>query len=105
MQMIRAIVRPESQRQVTEALEQAGFISLTKMDVFGRGRQKGIWLGDVHYDELPKTLLLLVVEDDQVERVLEVIAGAARTGHVGDGKVFVSPVEQAYTIRTGQRGL
>lgn len=105
MRMIRAIVRPERADPVVAALEAAGFPSLTKMDVFGRGRQVGIKIGDVHYDELPKTMLLITVTEDDVERVIEVISEAARTGQFGDGKIFMTPVEEAYTIRTGDRGL
>lgn len=105
MKMIRAIIRPEAQQTVGESLEKAGFVSMTKMDVFGRGKQKGIELGSIHYDELPKTMLMLVVEDTEVDKVIEVISKAAYTGNFGDGKIFVSPVEDAYTIRTGSRGL
>jgi len=87
------------------ALEGAGFPSLTKMPVFGRGKQKGLQVGPVHYDELPKTLLMLVVEDEDVKKVMSIITEKARTGFIGDGKIFVSPVEAAYTVRTGEAGL
>ena len=79
--------------------------SLTKMPVFGRGKQKGLQVGPIYYDELPKTLLMLVVEDESAKRVVEVIEDKARTGFIGDGKIFISPVEEAYTIRTGEVGL
>lgn len=105
MKMIRAIVRPEKVEDVVNGLEESGFYSLTKLNVFGRGKQKGITLGDVHYDELPKVMLLMTVEDVQVEEVIKIISYKAYTGHFGDGKIFLSPVEEAVTIRTGEKGL
>lgn len=105
MKMIRAFIRPEKDQEVVLALEGAGFASLTKMPVFGRGKQKGLQVGPVHYDELPKTLLMMVVEDKDVGAVIGIIEGKARTGFIGDGKIFVSPVETSYTIRTGEAGL
>ena len=105
MKMIRAIVRPECADIVSDALDEAGFSSMTKMPVFGRGRQKGITVGNVHYDEIPKTLILIVVEDESVDEVLKVIRYKAYTGNEGDGKIFVSPVEQVRTVRTGSKEL
>ena len=105
MKMVRAFIRPEKEQEVVQALEGAGYGSLTKMPVFGRGKQKGLQVGPIYYDELPKTLLLLVVEDEQTKHAIEVIEDKARTGFIGDGKIFVSPVEEAYTIRTGEVGL
>ncbi|ADY57122.1 nitrogen regulatory protein P-II [Syntrophobotulus glycolicus DSM 8271] len=105
MKMIRAIVRPESSDAVTEGLTEGGFFSLTKINVFGRGKQKGITFGTTHYDELPKTMIMLVVEDESVEEVLKIIKYKAYTGNYGDGKVFVTSVDDAYTIRTGIKGL
>ena len=102
MKMIRAFVRPEKEQEVVLALEGAGFPSLTKMPVFGRGKQKGLQVGPVHYDELPKTLLMMVVNDGEVERVTGIISEKARTGFIGDGKIFISPVEASYTVRTGE---
>jgi nitrogen regulatory protein PII 1 len=102
MKMVRAFIRPEKEQEVVQALEGAGFGSLTKMSVFGRGKQKGLQVGPIYYDELPKTLLLTVVEDDAVDTVINTIEDKARTGFIGDGKIFVSPVETAYTIRTGE---
>lgn len=103
--MIRAFIRPEKEQEVVLALEGAGFPSLSKMPVFGRGKQKGLQVGPVHYDELPKTLLMMVVNDEDIERVMAILQEKARTGFIGDGKVFVSAVESAYTIRTGEVGL
>ncbi len=105
MKMVRAFIRPEKEQEVVQALEGAGYGSLTKMPVFGRGKQKGLQVGPIYYDELPKTLLMLVVEDEQAKHAVEVIEDKARTGFIGDGKIFLSPVEEAYTIRTGEAGL
>lgn len=105
MKMVRAFVRPEKEQEIVLALEGAGYGSLTKMPVFGRGKQKGLQVGPIYYDELPKTLLMLVVEDEQAVPVVELIEEKGRTGFIGDGKIFVSPVEEAYTIRTGEAGL
>jgi nitrogen regulatory protein PII 1 len=105
MKMIRAVIRPEAVDKVADNLETDGFTALTRIEVFGRGKQKGIKVGNVVYDNLPKTMLLLVVGDDQTEKVVQIIEDSARTGNIGDGKIFVSSVEEAYTIRTGQRGL
>lgn len=105
MKMIKAIVRPEAEDSVTKGLEEAGFISLTKINVFGRGRQKGLLVGTTRYDELPKIMLLLVVEDASVDEVVKVIKYKAYTGNYGDGKIFVTTVDRAYTIRTGKEGL
>lgn len=105
MKMIRAFIRPEKEQEVVLALEGAGFPSLTKIPVFGRGRQKGLTVGPVHYDELPKVLIMLVVDDKDQDKVLKVIQDKARTGFIGDGKIFVSPVDTAYTVRTGEAGL
>lgn len=105
MKMVRAFIRPEKENEVVLALEGAGYPSLTKMPVFGRGKQKGLTVGPIHYDELPKTLLMMVVDDADYARVIEIIEGKARTGFVGDGKIFVSPVDEAHTIRTGEVAL
>jgi nitrogen regulatory protein PII 1 len=105
MKMIRAFIRPEKEQEVVLALEGAGFPSLTKMPVFGRGKQKGLQVGPVHYDELPKMLVMMVVNDGDVEKVVTIIQEKARTGFVGDGKIFVSLVENAFTVRTGEAGL
>jgi nitrogen regulatory protein PII 1 len=105
MKMIRAIIRPEKVEDVASSLEAAGFPSMTKMEVYGRGKQRGITIDSIHYEELPKTMLLMVVEDQDVDKVVNTIQVSALTGHFGDGKVFVSPVDAAYTIRTGKEGL
>lgn len=102
--MVRAIVRPEKCDEVLAALMDAGFPAITKMDVYGRGKQRGIRIGDVTYDELPKELLLAVVEDNEKDIVVHTIMQAARSGEsgkFGDGKIFVSAVDEVYTISTG----
>jgi nitrogen regulatory protein PII 1 len=89
---------------VLEALLEAGFPAVTKMDVFGRGKQRGIRIGDVHYDEIPKEMLIVVVKDSDKQFVLETIINTARTetkGAFGDGKIFVSAVEEMYTVSSG----
>ena len=108
MIMIRAIVRPEKATDVMAALLDAGFPAVTKVSVHGRGKQRGLKVGDVHYDELPKEMLLIVVPDDAKDYVLRSILSAARTGRdgaFGDGKIFISPVEEVYTVSTGAREL
>ena len=104
MIMIRAIVRPEKTDEVLAALMDAGFPAVTKMDVYGRGKQRGMKIGEVTYDELPKELIFTVVRESDKDYVVKVIMQAARTGHkgaFGDGKIFVSPVEEVYTVSSG----
>ena len=106
MIMIRAIVRPEKCDEVLAALMYAGFPAVTKMDVFGRGKQRGMRIGEVTYDELPKEMILMVVNDADKDFVVDVVMKTARTsqeGAFGDGKVFVSAVDEVYTVRTGAR--
>lgn len=107
MLLIRAIVRPEKTGIVLSELLSAGFPAVTKMDVYGRGRQKGITVGEVHYDEIPKEMLMIVCSDEDKDDILKVILRNARSGGgtFGDGRIFVSPVEEAYTISTGKKGL
>ncbi|MEY8351718.1 P-II family nitrogen regulator [Lachnospiraceae bacterium 54-53] len=105
MKMIKAILRPEIDGSVADALAEAGFYSMTKINAFGRGKQNGIMVGAVRYDELPKTLLMLVVEDEAVDEVLKIIKYKAYTGNFGDGKIFVTPVDRVMTVRTGETGL
>ena len=96
MKMIKAIVRPEKSEDVLDALLAGGFAAATKMSVLGRGKQKGLKVGDTYYDEIPKELIMLVVEDKDVDKVLKVIVENARVdknGTYGDGKIFVSDVE------------
>ncbi len=104
--MIRAIVRPEKSDDVRAALLEAGYPAITKMEVFGRGKQRGLKVGAVTYDELPKVMLISVVPEEEKDIVIRTIMDSARTGEkgaYGDGKIFVSPVEEVYTVSSGTR--
>ncbi len=104
MLMVKAIVRPEKCDDVMAALMEAGFPAVTKISVFGRGKQRGLKVGEIHYDELPKELLIVVVPNNDKEFVIKTIMESARTGAkgaFGDGKIFVIPVEEVYTISSG----
>ncbi|MEX1307595.1 MAG: P-II family nitrogen regulator [Eubacteriales bacterium] len=108
MKMVRAIVRPEKVSEVLNELADAGYAAVTKIDVVGRGKQRGVKVGDIHYDELPKELLMMVVEDDAVDEVIHLVNKYARTGEkgaFGDGKIFISAVERAFTISSGNEKL
>src|SRR5436309_14632811 len=104
MRMIRAVIRPDREEQVVNALESSGIVSLTKMDVFGRGQQKGVQVGNTIYSELPKVMLTIVVEESKLDGAIAVLQAAAKTGQHGDGKIFISHVDAVYTGRTGERG-
>ncbi|WP_319202937.1 P-II family nitrogen regulator [uncultured Ilyobacter sp.] len=109
MKMIRAIVRPEKVTEVLAELNDAGFPAVTKIEVVGRGKQRGVKVGDVHYDQLPKELIILVVKDEiDKADAISVIMKTAKTsnsGAFGDGKIFVSDVEEAYTISSASNTL
>ncbi len=103
MKLIRAIIRPEREGEVTERLEAAGIYAMTKIPVLGRGQQRGIRVGAVSYDTLSKVMLLLAVEDGDYEKTLGAITSGAHTGHPGDGRIFVQNLSEVYTIRSGRR--
>jgi nitrogen regulatory protein PII 1 len=105
MKMVRAIIRPERETAVADALANTGFPAMTKWDVLGRGKQQGVQVGSQMYDELGKTMVMVVVEDEHVDVVASTINEAASTGYPGDGRTFVTPVDAAYTLRTGEAGL
>ncbi|MGM0370045.1 MAG: P-II family nitrogen regulator [Bacillota bacterium] len=108
MKMVRGIIRPDKVSEVLLELAEAGFPAVTKIDVAGRGKQRGVKVGDIHYDELPKEMLLMVVKDEDVEDVTKIMMDAAQTkpeGKFGDGKIFISQVEKAYTISSGEQEL
>lgn len=105
MKMIQAVVRPDREEAVASALARANFPALTKWDVVGRGRQQGIQVGSQIYDELAKSMIMVVVEDTDAPEVMRLIQEAAFSGYTGDGKVFVATIEEAYTIRTGKAEL
>jgi nitrogen regulatory protein P-II 1 len=108
MKKIEAIIKPFKLDDVREAIAEVGITGMTVTEVKGFGRQKGhteLYRGAEYVvDFLPKMRVEVVVADDQVERVVEAIVGAANTGKIGDGKVFVTPVEQAVRIRTSDAG-
>ena len=87
MKLIKAIIRPEKELDVVHGLEKEGFYSLTKLDVLGRGRQKGVQVGSAIYDELAKLMLIIVVEDKDASRLIKTIEDHAKTGNFGDGKI------------------
>jgi nitrogen regulatory protein P-II 1 len=106
---IEAIIRPEKLNDVKEALDNLGIHGMNFIQVTGRGAQRGI----VHQgrggetvtiDMLPKVKLEVVVADMSVDRVIDAIVAASRTGNIGDGKIFVIPIEEAVRVRTGERG-
>ena len=109
MKMIRAIVRPEKVDEILVELNDAGFPAVTKVDVVGRGKQRGVKVGDVHYDEIPKEMIMMVVNTDQdKDDAIKTITRIAKTGAkgtFGDGKIFVTEVEDAYTISSGTNTL
>ena len=106
MKLVKAIIKPERFEFVKKALEDKGFVSMTTSEVRGRGTQKGISLeyrgGLMTVDMLPKIQIEIVVTEKDVEAVITTITDAARTGKIGDGKIFVIPVEKAIRIRTGE---
>jgi nitrogen regulatory protein P-II 1 len=104
---VEAIIKPFKLEEVKEALSNVGIKGLTVIEVKGFGRQKGhkeLYRGaEYEIEFLPKVKLEIVVPDGEVETVIETIVAAARTGRLGDGKVFVNPVEEVVRIRTGER--
>jgi len=108
MKKIEAIIRPEKLGEIKTALATAGFIGLTTYEVKGRGKQKGIVLSyrtsEYRVDLLPKTKLELIVDENDVENVVEIICEIGKTGNMGDGKIFIMPVEEVIRVRTGERG-
>lgn len=109
MKMVTAIIRPERFERVRAALEAAGFPAMTVTDVRGRGEQQGITLqyraGDIRVDFLPKLKIEIVVTDEQSDAIVPIIIEHASTGRIGDGKIFISPVERAIRIRTAEEYL
>ena len=108
MKKIEAIIKPFKLDEVKEALHEIGLQGITVTEAKGFGRQKGhteLYRGAEYVvDFLPKVKLEIVLEDEQVERAVEAIQRSAHTGRIGDGKIFVSSVEEAIRIRTGERG-
>ena len=109
MNKVEAIIRPERLEAVKDELARAGFVGLNIVSVTGRGVQKGIvhaGRGGQEYrvDMLPKAKIELVVKESDTDKVVDIVIQAARTGDIGDGKIFVSPVSDAIRVRTGERG-
>ena len=109
MKLIKAIIKPFKLEEVKEALSELGIEGMTAIEVKGYGRQKGhteIYRGSEYtVDFLPKTLIEVVVDDADVEKAVDAIVDTAKTGKIGDGKVFVLPVDQAIRIRTEEQGV
>lgn len=108
MKKIEAIIRPEKIDTVRIALESVGCTGLMLSEIEGHGKQKGIeqqWRGERYRVELlPKIRLEIVTTDDKVDRIISAILSVAKTGEIGDGKIFVYPVEDVIKIRTGEKG-
>lgn len=106
MKKIEAIIRPTKLEDVKKSLEDAGFISLTIIDIKGRGQQKGViqqWRGqEYRVDTLPKVKIELILNDGDVDKAIDIIVSSTRSGDIGDGKIFVLPVEKVIRIRTGE---
>ena len=107
MKLIKCVVRPNKIDDVRETLERMNIPGMTVTEVRGHGRQKGhtaIYRGkEYHVTLLPKVEVEIVVQDNVAEDVIAAVISAARTGEIGDGRVFVMPVDQTYNIRTGER--
>lgn len=108
MKKVEAIIREERLENVKGALEERGYVSMTVTEVSGRGEQKGLTLpwrvGEYRVDLLPKLKLEIVVPDKEVDTIVGIITESARTGEIGDGKIFIIPVENAIRVRTGEAG-
>ena len=108
MKKIEAIIKPFKLDEVKEALQEVGLQGITVIEAKGFGRQKGhteLYRGAEYVvDFLPKVKIELVVDDDMAERAVDAILQAAHTGRIGDGKIFITPVEEAIRVRTGERG-
>ncbi|GAA3959283.1 P-II family nitrogen regulator [Gordonia caeni] len=108
MKLITAIIKPFTLEDVKSRLEQLGIVGMTVSEVQGYGRQKGhteVYRGaEYAVDFVPKVRVEVVVDDDDLDRVTDVIVEAARTGKIGDGKVWITPVESVVRVRTGERG-
>jgi nitrogen regulatory protein P-II 1 len=108
MKLITAVVKPSTVSEVKDAVEAAGVAGMTVTEVSGHGRQKGhteVYRGaEYTVDFMPKARIEIVVDAEDVQTVIDAIVGAARTGRIGDGKVWVTPVERLIRVRTGETG-
>lgn len=101
MKMIIAIIRPERCDKVISNLSEAGYNAYTKIPVSGRGKQKGIQVGNVFYEEMPKNMLFITVDKSEKDEVIDIIINSAKSsdgGSSGDGKIFVTDISESYTI-------
>ena len=107
MKLLKSIIRPDKLEQVKDALAQVNVTGLTVTEVRGHGRQKGqkaVYRGTEYtVILLPKIMLELVVPDERSDEIIKTIITAARTGEIGDGRIFVLPIEEGYNVRTGER--
>jgi nitrogen regulatory protein PII len=105
---IEAIIRPSRLDEVKAALDEIGVRGISVIEIKGAGKQKGYTQhyrgSEYQVNLLPKVQVIVIVSDDEMDKVVEAIETAAKTGEIGDGKIFVSPVQQAIRIRTGERG-
>ncbi|MEI6157557.1 MAG: P-II family nitrogen regulator [Atribacterota bacterium] len=108
MKKVEAIIRPEKLKAILSALEEVGYSGLMITEIEGHGKQKGIvqqWRGEKYRVEfLPKRKIEIVCKDDDVDKITQAIVQSAKTGEIGDGKIFISDVIDAIRIRTGERG-
>jgi nitrogen regulatory protein P-II 1 len=108
MKLVTAVIKPFVLEEVKSALEQIGVLGMTVSEVQGYGRQKGhteVYRGaEYSVDFVPKVRIEVAVDDELAEKVVDAVVGAARTGKIGDGKVWVTPVETVVRVRTGERG-
>ncbi len=108
LKRIEAIIREESLDEVKDALRAIGIVGMSIVEIQGHGREGGVtlsWRGTAYkMDMIPKLMLTIILSDRNVEKTIEAITKAARTGEQGDGIIFISPVDDVYRIRTGERG-
>lgn len=101
MMLITAIVRPEKTYTVLNALAEASFYGMSRWDVVGRGREKGITVGEVSYEEMPKSMIYIAAADEDKDAIVDIIIESAQSGeggNAGDGRIFISPITESYTI-------
>ncbi len=108
MKLVQAVIRPEKASDLLEAFVNNGFPAATRMSVLGRGKQRGLKVGEVYYDEIPKETIMVVVENEEANELIKIIKNVCRTGKTGaygDGKIFILDVERAITISSGSESL
>lgn len=108
MKKIEAVIREEKLQEIRAALEAAGFVGMTVFDVKGRGAQGGISLqwrvGDYRIDLLPKKMIMMVVKDQDYKKVVDIICKKCQSGAAGDGKIFISTIDEVVRVRTSENG-